>query len=92
MLISFLFAHSPGLLGAGTLQCLQREERWLERAVPVESPLPIGREWRKGEGLNEGQQVNIFIEKQWRVYIQINAVLQYLFKPYSAIFFVSKGW
>lgn len=51
-------AHSPGLLATAILRCLQRDEKWLERAGRVESPLPIGREWRKGEEQKEGLQVN----------------------------------
>lgn len=42
-----------------TLQCPQSDERWWQRAGPVESPLLTGPEWRKGEGLKEGPQVNL---------------------------------
>ena len=58
-LILYMFAHLPGLQAAATLPCLRRDERWSARAGPVESPLPIGQEWRKGEEQNGGQQVNI---------------------------------
>lgn len=57
-LTSLLWAHSLGLGEFVTLQCPQRDERWSQRAGPVESPLLTGPEWRKGEDLKEGPQVN----------------------------------
>lgn len=53
-------AYSPGLWAAAIRRCLQTDERWLQRAAPVESPLPTGQEWRREGGLNEGPQVNTF--------------------------------
>lgn len=58
-LTSLLCAHSLGLGEFATLRCPQRDERWPQRAGPVESPLLTGHEWRKWEGLKEGPQVNL---------------------------------
>lgn len=49
---------SSGLQEAAILPCLRRDGMWSERAGAVENPLPTGREWRRGEDRNEGQQVN----------------------------------
>lgn len=56
--IASLRADLLGLWAVDTLHCLQRDERWSQRAGPVESLLLTGHEWRKGEGPKEGLQVN----------------------------------